>query len=350
MIRNIVICTTQVPFTTGGAEAHVAGLRAALIEAGYNAEIIALPFRWYPPVEIMRSTLMWRLMNLDDSNRRPVDLVIGMKFPAYAVSHPKKVLWVIHQHRSAYNLWGTEFDDLSTYPDGLAVRDFIFRCDQKFLADAKKVFANSVTVADRLRRYNKIEAEPLYHPPPLSGAAFSGERGDYVFCPGRLEPQKRPELLIEAMRFVPPSVRLCLTGDPPDFARYETQIRQHNLSGRVELLGAVEKNRLAELYANALAVAYVPFDEDYGYVTLEAMLSSCPVVTTSDAGGPREFVEDEINGFVADPEPRAIADAITRLHSDPARATAMGRRGYDKVQALNLSWQNVVERIISAAR
>src|SRR4030095_14592131 len=176
MIRNILICTTQVPFTAGGAEAHVAGLNAALTKAGYNAEIVALPFRWYPPVEIMRSTLMWRLLNLTESNGKPVDLVIGMKFPAYAVAHPRKVLWVMHQHRSAYNLWNTPFDDLSQYPEGVQVRDFIQRSDQKFLASAKKIFANSATVADRLRRYNQVESEALYHPPPRSSALFSGPR------------------------------------------------------------------------------------------------------------------------------------------------------------------------------
>ena len=50
MIRNVLICTTQVPFTTGGAESHVEGLRVALIQAGYNAEVVALPFKWYAVV------------------------------------------------------------------------------------------------------------------------------------------------------------------------------------------------------------------------------------------------------------------------------------------------------------
>src|SRR5678815_558569 len=177
MIRNIAICTTQVPFTAGGAEAHVAGLQSSLIAAGYKAEIVALPFRWYPPVEIMRSTLTWRLLNISESNGKPVDLVIGMKFPAYTIEHSRKVLWIIHQHRSAYNLWGTPFDDLSNFPEGVQVRDFIHRCDRKFLPKAKKIFANSRTVAERLRRYNGIESEPLYHPPPRADMLFSAELG-----------------------------------------------------------------------------------------------------------------------------------------------------------------------------
>jgi glycosyltransferase involved in cell wall biosynthesis len=348
MIRNILLCTTQVPFTTGGAEAHVAGLRSALVTAGYSTEIVALPFRWYPPVEIMRSTLMWRLLNLSESNGRQIDLVIGLKFPAYTVAHPRKVLWVIHQHRSAYNLWGTPFDDLSTYPEGVQVRDFIRRCDQKFLPEARKIFANSATVADRLQRYNDVESEKLYHPPPRSESLFSGPLGDFIFCPGRLEPQKRPELLIEAMRYVKAPVKLVLAGGSEDLQRYESLARQYSLGPKVEFIGYVAEEKIVELYANALAVAYVPFDEDYGYVTLEAMLSARPVVVTSDSGGPREFVDAE-TGYIVEPEPREIATAIDTLHGDRRRAALLGQRGQEKVKSLKLSWPTVVERLISAA-
>jgi len=87
MIRNILICTTQVPFTTGGAESHGESLRRALVDAGYKAEIVALPFKWYPPMEIMRGAMAWRMLDLSAANGQPVDLVIGMKFPAYLVAH-----------------------------------------------------------------------------------------------------------------------------------------------------------------------------------------------------------------------------------------------------------------------
>ena len=349
MIRNIIICTTQVPFTTGGAETHVAGLRSALLENGYQAEIVALPFSWYPPVEIMRSSLAWRLMNLGEANGKPIDLVIGMKFPAYTVAHPRKVLWIIHQHRAAYNLWGTEFDDLSTYPEGVQVRDFIHRSDQKFIPEARKIFANSLTVAERLQRFNGISSEPLYHPPPRANALRSGELGDYVFYPSRLEPQKRQELLIEAMRYVSAPVNCIFAGGSNDLQHYETLVKKYGIKHRVKLLGYVDEREMVDLYANALAVCYVPFDEDYGYVTLEAMLSERPVVVATDSGGPKEFVEDGTTGFAVNPEPRAIAAAIDQLHADRGAATRMGKRGQEKVASMKLSWQCVVDKLLSAA-
>lgn len=348
-IRNVLICTAQVPFTTGGAESHVEGLRRAMVEAGYNAEVAALPFKWYPPPEIMRGTLAWRMLDVTESNGKSIDLVVGMRFPAYTVAHPRKVLWVIHQHRSAYNLWGTPFDDLSTHPDGARVRDFVRHCDARFIPEARKVFANSRTVAERMMRYNRIESEPLYHPPPRAERLRPGAQGDYVFYPSRVEPQKRQELLIEAMHFVKSGARAILAGSVPERKHYESLIKRHGVADRVELRGFVSEEEMIDLYSNALGVCYLPFDEDYGYVTLEAMLSSKPVIVPRDGGGAAELVEHDSEGFVTDPNPRAIADCIDRLYEDRQRARSMGERAREKLLAMNLSWRNVVEKIISGA-
>jgi len=349
MIRNVLICTTQVPFTTGGGESHVEGLRRALIEAGYNAEVASLPFKWYPPTEIMRGSLAWRLLDLSSANGKSIDLVIGMKFPAYLVSHDKKVLWVMHQFRAAYNLWGTPFDDLSTYPEGLRIREWIKQCDERFIPGAKKVFANSKTVADRLQRFNNIESETLYHPPPRIETLKTGEQADYIFYPSRLEPQKRQELLIEAARHLKTPIKIVLAGNSGNPPHYESLVKKFDVGDRVTLRGFVSEEEIVELYANALGICYLPFDEDYGYVTLEGMISGKPVVVPSDGGGAAEFIEHESEGLVIDPEPALIADALDSLYLDRKRAQTMGARGLDKLKSLNLSWSHVVEKLIDGA-
>ena len=346
---NILICTTQVPFTSGGAEAHVEGLRRALIQAGYNAEVVALPFKWYPPAEIMQGALAWRLLDLSEANGKPVDLVIGMKFPAYLVAHPRKVLWIMHQYRAAYNLWDTPFDDLSTYPDGPQVREWIRQADNRLIPEARKVFANSKTVAERLRRYNGIESQPLYHPPPRAESLRDGEQGDYIFYPSRMEPQKRQELLIEAAQFMTSPAKIILAGGSGDAQRYESLVQKFGVGDRVCLRGFVAESEMIELYANALGVCYLPFDEDYGYVTLEGMLSSKPVVVASDGGGATEFIEHEREGLIVSPDPKAIAECLDSLYADRTRAQAMGARGQEKLKAMNLSWQHVVESLINGA-
>ena len=349
MIRNILICTTQVPFTTGGGESHVEGLRRALIESGYNAETSAIPFKWYPPGEIMRGALAWRLIDLSSANGKSIDLVIGMKFPAYLVAHENKVVWVMHQYRSAYNLWGTPFDDLSTYPEGARIREWIRHCDARFLPKSKKIFANSQTVAQRLLRYNNINSETLYHPPPRVDQLRRGEQGDYVFYPSRLEPQKRQELLIEAARFLKSPIKIIIAGNAADPNHYESLVKKFGVGDRVTLRGFVSESEIVELYADALAVCYLPFDEDYGYVTLEGMFSGKPIIVPNDGGGATEFIEHESEGLIVEPEPQAIAEALDSLYLDRRRAAAMGDRGFEKLNSLNLSWHHVVEKIINSA-
>lgn len=350
MPLNILICTSQVPFTTGGGEAHVEGLRQALIEAGHNVEVAALPFKWYPPTEIMRGALAWRLLDLTSANGKPIDLVIGMKFPAYLVEHENKVLWVMHQYRAAYNLWGTPFDDLSTYPEGPRIREWIQQCDNRFIPTAQKIFANSKTVAARLKRFNNIDSETLYHPPPRMKQLRVGDQGDYVFYPSRLEPQKRQELLIEAARYAETPVKIVLAGNSRDMGHYQSLIKNLGVGHRVDLRGFVSDEEMIELYENALAVCYLPFDEDYGYVTLEGMLSGKPIIVPSDGGGATEFVDHQREGLVTEPDSKAIAEALDTCYSNRTAAQQMGARGLEKVKNLNLSWSNVVEKLIAASK
>ena len=346
---RILICTTQVPFTRGGAESHVEGLQRALIEAGHRAETVALPFKWYPPTEIMRGAMAWRMLDLSEANGQSIDLVVGMKFPAYLVSHANKVLWILHQHRSAYNLWGSQFDDLSTYPEGARIREWIKHCDERFIPEANKVFANSRTVADRLKQYNNLKSEVLYHPPPLADRLRAGEQRDYIFYPSRMEAQKRQELLIEAMKHVRAPVKAVFAGSSADAKHYESLIKQHGVSDRVCVRGFVSDDDLIDLYANALGICYLPFDEDYGYVTLQGMLATKPVIAPADGGGATEFIEHGVTGSIVSPDPRAIAETIDELHSDRERARAMGEQARDRISSANLSWANVAEKIVGAA-
>jgi glycosyltransferase involved in cell wall biosynthesis len=349
MIRNIVICTAQVPFTTGGAELHVEGLRQAFVKEGYNAEVVALPFKWYPPDQIMKSALAWRLIDLSEANGKKIDLVVGMKFPAYLAEHERKVLWIMHQHRSAYNLWGTPFDDLSTQPDGPRIREWIHHCDNHFIRRARKVFANSQTVADRLLKFNHIKSEPLYHPPPRAGSIRTGPQGDFVLYPSRVEAQKRQELLIEAALLVKSPIKIILAGSCANQSYYEGLIKKYDVGNKVQLAGFVDEPTLLDFYANALAICYLPFDEDYGYVTLEGMLAAKPVIVAADGGGATELVDHGLTGLVVTPTPQSIAEAIDELYGNRERSCQMGMRGRNKLESMNLTWKHVVEKIISAS-
>jgi glycosyltransferase involved in cell wall biosynthesis len=342
---RIAICTAQVPFVSGGAELQAQNLKLALIEHGHEADIVSMPFKWYPPYEIINGMLMWRLADLEEVAGKPVDRVIGLKFPAYLVRHHNKVLWILHQHRQAYDLWNTPFGDLKHYPEGTRVRGLIIEADNRFIPEARRVYAESKTVAERLKRFNHIDSVPLYHPPPHREISSPADCGDYIFYPSRLESIKRQILLIEAMVHVKSKAHCVLAGTGPDEAAIRRLIASRNLTERVRLLGFVTDELLSRYYAKALAVFFGPVDEDYGYVTLEAFRASKAVITLTDSGAPLEFVEDGHNGFVCAPDPEVIASRIDELFFNRQRARDMGHYGSMMLEERGINWSTVVEKL-----
>jgi glycosyltransferase involved in cell wall biosynthesis len=153
------------------------------------------------------------------------------------------------------------------------------------------------------------------------------------------------DLVIRAMRDVDASVRLVVVGEGTQLDSATRVAEQLGLADRVAFRGAVSDEELVELYAGALAVVYVPYEEDYGYVTLESFLARKPIVTARDSGGPLEFVEDGTNGLVCDPEPGAVADAINRLSANRSLAASLGDAGYDR--ARTVTWDGVIEKLLA---
>ena len=347
---RIAICHPQTPFSRGGGEYHTEGLAAALRLEGHDVDILPIPFKWYPPSELVHQMAMWRSLDLSEANGMPIDMVIALKFPAYLVRHPRKVVWLIHQHRAAYELWSHPvFGDLAMYPEGERVRELIWKADRVGLAEARRIFTNSANVRDRLRESLGMSAEPLYHRSPLTEMLLgegAGSTGDYVLFPSRLEPLKRQALVAESMRHVRTDVRLVLVGSGSDEVKLRRLIEQRNLGNRVTLEGGVSDDRLVELYRGALGVYYGPYDEDYGYVTLEAMAAHKPVVTLTDSGGPLELVRDGENGIVAAPKPREIAGALDSLANDTDVARAMGESGHKLLMDTVPAWPEVVARLL----
>jgi glycosyltransferase involved in cell wall biosynthesis len=344
MASTILVCDAQVPFVQGGAEFHVTELVRQLRDHGYATERVRLPFKWYPKSEILAHAAAWRLLDLSESNGRPIDLVIGTRFPTYFARHPRKVVWLIHQYRAAYELAGTPFSDFSHVESDVALRARLVSLDTQMLGECRRLFANSANTAARVTRFNGLPAEPLYHPPRLATRLHAAPAGGYLLSVGRLESVKRVDLAIRAMVETPAHLELVVAGTGTQQPMLEELAASLGIGPRVKFLGAVGDDVIIELYAGALGVIFAPYDEDYGYVTLEAFLSHKPVITATDSGGPNEFVIDGVNGRVCQPDPAAIAAAIARLDADRPRASAMGDAGYDR--ARTITWTGVVEKLV----
>lgn len=344
-MKTVLVCEAQVPLVEGGAELHVRGLVDELRRRGHRADRVSIPFKWYPKDALLAHAAAWRLVDLTESNGERIDAVIATKFPTYFVRHPNKITWLFHQYRAIYDLCGTPYSEFTHCEADVRLRDKLIALDNEVLGESTRLFANARNTASRLARYNGLTAEPLYHPPPLAGALHAGPSGDYVLSVGRLEANKRVDLIIRAMRDVPAPTRLIVAGDGLLRHHLEEIAVREGVADRVRFAGAVSRQALVDLYAGSLAVVFPPFDEDYGYITLEAFLARKPVVTTTDAGGPLEFVEDGVTGFVADPAPETLGDAIARLAGNRPRAEALGDAGYERARAI--TWDGVVDRLLA---
>lgn len=345
---KIAIAMVQVPFITGGAEIHAQMLKDELKKRGHDAVIVTIPFKWYPAEKIVDCMMMGRMMDLTEVNGEKIDKVIAMKFPAYYVKHEHKVLWLLHQHRQAYDLWGTKYGDLDKFPNGDKVRQLIIESDNKYIKEAEHVFTNAQNTANRLMKYNGIEAEALYHPPLNYERLRCDAYGDYIFYASRIDQMKRQRLLVEAMRYTETDVTAVIagSGSEKEIAYIHKLINANNLQDKVKMVGFISEEEKINYYANCLGVYFGAYDEDYGYITLESFFSKKPIIVHEDAGGPLEFVKDHVNGYIVAEDPREVARIIDQWYEDKTLVCKMGENGYQAMFEKKIDWDYVIDRLL----
>jgi glycosyltransferase involved in cell wall biosynthesis len=340
---RVAVLRPQVPFERGGAEIFTDRLVDELRGRGHDADLVTVPFKWYPGARVLTQAFLWRLLDLDEADGRPVDMVVATKFPSYLVRHREKRVWLLHQFRQAYELDGTELGQFGDSPEQRALRRKVQALDRVGLGEATRLFATSGNVADRLERSTGLAAEVLAHPP--QELAYRCEAyGDFVLSVNRLDRAKRIDLLLEAAA-LDASLEIVIAGDGPDRQRLEALAHDRGLDGRARFAGRVGEDELADLYGRCLAVFYAPIDEDFGMVPFEAFLSEKPVLTTTDAGGPLEVVADGRTGLVVAPEAAELARAAGWLRENRDEAASYGRAG--KAIAAEVTWDRAISRLLS---
>ncbi|HRW36316.1 MAG: glycosyltransferase family 4 protein [Acidimicrobiales bacterium] len=339
---DVLVCTTQVPFMRGGLEMMVENLVGALGAAGHRAEAVAVPAAWDRD-RLLDAPTAWRSIPLD------ADVVIPVNFPAFYARHPRKVLWLAHQHRAAYDGLGQPWSDLGLDEASLAAHRQLVDWDTRVLSECLARFTISGVVADRLRRFNGLDATALYQPPPLADrlAPRPGGPGRHLLCPTRLEANKRPGLFLDGLASMATPVDGILTGVGSLADELRGSAERLGIADRLEMPGFVSDDDLVDLLREAIAVVYAPYDEDYGFVTLQAFLAGVPVVTTDDSGGVLEWVEHEVTGLVTDGSPDALGAALDRLVADPELALRLGAAGRERVRDLN--WEHVVRTLLGGS-
>lgn len=343
---KILIVNAMVPYVRGGAEALATTLVRQLELAGHSAELLNIPFQYEPAQQIPLQMLLVRELQISN-----VDRVIALKFPAYLVRHSHKILWILHQYRQAYDLFGTSLSNIPPGTDGDMLRRAIHSADGEAFAEARRVFGISANVVGRLQTFNRVRGEVLIPPPPDAERFLPAPGSGYVFAGGRVSRIKRQHLLVEAMALVKSAGRLVVAGPAEDQSyadRMVSFVRDQGLAERVTLdFRFLTREEYVQYLNQADAVAYVPVDEDaIGYVTMEAAIAHKPVITTNDSGGVLELVDSNVVGWVSQPTTRALARSIEEALGDGKGTLARGQVLHARWQSKQVNWPETVRRLL----
>jgi len=344
-MKHVLVLGAQVPFVSGGAELLNDSLVSEINKLeGVTAELVNLPFKWYPEEQMLNDIMAWRHLDLSESNGTKIDLVIATKFPTYAAKHDNKVLWLVHQHRTLYDLDGSEMDTWKHKVNSQQVRQEIQRLDNLFFDECKSIYTIANTVSDRLHKYNGVPSVPLFPPPALGDLITKGEYGDYILYVGRLDPMKRVDLLIKALA-ITPEAKVKIVGKGAELANLKKLLLTLKLEDRCELLGYVEDEELLMLLAGARAIHYSPIDEDYGYATIEAFLAMKPVITCFDSGEVEKMVKKTKSGFICDNNSESISNAMKEIYQlTDNELTVMSMPGYKL--AKSIKWDEIMKKLV----
>jgi len=344
-VARIIVVTASPPFAEGGHLVMARELVRALVEHGHESALVVTPQNrfgrqggaylaaWCTDVEMAHEG-------------RSVDQVISLRYPAYAVRHPRHVVWLNHRMREYYDLW-PEFSSRLSWKASVKERirrGIIHRVDRHLLNQARKRFVISATIQARLQRWGGISSEVLYPPPPLREYRCEGYE-DYLFAVSRLTPHKRFELVLRALAEpIASGIRCIIAGEGAQLKELVRLRGQLDLADRVEFIGRVDDRELAAHLARCRAVVFPPWNEDYGIVTVESFMCAKPVITCSDSGGVAELVRDGENGYVTEPTPVALAGAMRAVMESRQRAASLGEAGF--ADATRMTWPDAVRKLV----
>jgi glycosyltransferase involved in cell wall biosynthesis len=379
-----IVAPCPIPYVIGGAENLWRGLQDHINEhTPHQAELIKLPSRELTFWELVDSYRRFAELDLTG-----FDVVVSSKYPAWMVAHPRHVIYMLHKLRGLYDTYHflqlpdrhpTEvapvqelrafmaerageraaldefFGRLAALRGAAGLPDDLFAFPGSFIREVVHWLDDVGLASSAIHRYGAIadvvRRRPEHFPPgrevfvghpPTGLKGLHGGRGNYLFTASRLDNPKRVALIVEAMAHVKRDVELRIAGVGPE----EPRLRELAAGDdRIRFCGRVSDAELVELYAGARAVAFVPYLEDYGYITLEAMLSGKPVITCSDSGGTTELVRDGINGIVAEPQAEALGAAIDRLWGDRRGLKRMGAAALETGRGV--TWDAVLEELLA---
>ena len=344
-MATVAVVTSSPPFAEGGHLVMARELVRALRDEGHETGLIVTPQNRFGRQASAYLAAWCTDVELAHEEKK-VDQVISLRFPGYAVQHPNHVLWLNHRMREYYDLWD-QFSSHLTWKQGIkerARRALIHRVDGYLFTKMKRRFVISATVQARLRRFGGIQSSVLYPPPPKRD--YRHDRyGDYLFGVSRLSPLKRFDLVLRALgEPAAASIKCVIAGEGAEYDNLRALAGQLGIEDRVRFVGRISDAEMIGYLAGCRAVIFPPFNEDYGFVTVEAFMCGKPVITCTDSGGPSELVKDGESGYVTAPAPEALAMAMRQLIDDRNLAQRMGEAGH--AMASRMTWSDAISQLL----
>jgi glycosyltransferase involved in cell wall biosynthesis len=342
---RIAVVTSSPPGVEGGHMVIARELTQALREAGHEPGLVVTPdYGFGRQARAYLETWRTDVSNVDG---RPVGQIVSLRYPSYAVRHPRHVCWLNHTMREYYDLWPYWRAELGVKGQIKEnIRRTLIRAADRYLLtrNVDRLFVQSRTIQDRLAMWPSLRSTVLYPPAPRRAYRTAGYGPELLFV-SRLTPLKRADLVIGALAGKDAAgVRLVVAGEGDERSKLETLAAALGVRDRVTFAGRLTDEALLDHLARCRAVVFPPLQEDFGFVTVEAFASRKAVITCRDSGGPAELVADGVSGFVCDPLPASLAEAMQRLASDAALAERMGAAAFAAGAALN--WPDTVAKLV----
>ncbi len=401
-MKIAIIAPSPVPFTIGGAEKLWWGmLRYINQQTTHQCELVKIPAPERNFEELISSYQHFSTLDLNH-----FDCVISTKYPAWMVDHPNHYCYLQHRLRGLYDTYPYPVQSLSELPDhnqpglrqllellqGPSPQDLqqlwqliqqlqrqikqhqfsedilafpgpLSRAVIHFLDNyalnpykIKRFFAISQNITRRKGYFPESQSISIIHHPsdlPLfdnNDNVLPAQNSQYIdsqitpviFTISRLDRPKRLDLLIQAFKKLKTPAIFKIAGEGPEQDKLQQLAEADH---RIQFLGRITDQQTVNEYRNALFVPYIPYDEDYGLVTIEAMRCGKAVLTTTDAGGVNEFVIHRHNGLSVAPKVDELARAMHELLSKPHQTQKMGAHAYASVG--HISWENTINTLLT---
>jgi glycosyltransferase involved in cell wall biosynthesis len=384
-----IIAPSPIPFVWGGAENLYSGLQEFInSETDHNCELIKVPIIEQSSLDLLNAYHKCATLDL-----KYFDRVISTKYPSWAVEHSKHSIYMLHKLRGLYDTYN--FLGLSTYDEerdltaeklfssirsklgnkrisqselvefihnvssliqqpsnfgreqfpGPLIREAIHLLDSMCMQNLRidRYAAISKNIKSRNNYFPSFaDVLTLYPPPRIQ--CFRPGADEYFFTVSRLDRPKRIDIIIEAMKSVKANIPLIIAGIGPDYDRLKHLASKDT---RIIFVGNVNDEELVEYYSNALAVPFIPYDEDYGYITVESMMSETPVITATDSGGPTEFVFHMQTGLITEPTPIDLGRSLQFACDNRDLMRNLGREAKKKVDSIR--WDTVASGLLGVS-